>query len=111
MEEHTGATLGKQCADFRSDVLVLLNPDHWLCAHLHIYPAPLDVVMGPQLSRCREQTLSESSGKLYAESCMPTSENTPSRTLVNKGNKMGRGRKKPGPEKWGPGGLWKEQDR
>jgi hypothetical protein len=39
-----------------------------------------------------------------------TSENTSSRRLVNKGKKMGRGRKKPGPEKWGSGGRWKEQE-
>jgi hypothetical protein len=55
--------------------IVKLRIDDLLCVDLHIYPTPLYVVIGAQLSQCREQTFSKPSMKLYIGRYIGTSEN------------------------------------
>ena len=50
---------------------------------VHIYPLPLDVVVGILSTEDEKAKLQALSGQIYAPSCIWVSEKTPSRALIN----------------------------
>jgi hypothetical protein len=57
----------------------------------HVYPPLLNIVVRRLCVCWRLEAISQLMAWFYAGSCIRTSENSPSRTFVNKGMKKGRG--------------------